>query len=152
MMIILENAKKNTVIKFEPLISKKEFSCRDEWLYLITINNHIVKLGGTRTGLKGRIGSYLCGHHITERNKSGDCSKTNAYIYNTIDFYLNLNCEIKMFGYKLPKVTTVVQILDKKVDIVVQTYHAYESTFLFNFKTNYGFFPYLSDNCDPEYS
>ena len=59
----------------------------------------IVKIGGTRTGLKGRVSSYLCGHHIEERGKSGDCSKTNGFIYNTMEFYLNLGCKIKMYGY-----------------------------------------------------
>jgi hypothetical protein len=52
------------------------------------MNGYIIKIGGTRTGLKERCGSYLCGHHIEERDKSGDCSKTNAYIYNTFEFYL----------------------------------------------------------------
>ena len=32
--------------------------------------------------------SYLCGQHVLERGKSGDCSKTNAYIYNSFVFYL----------------------------------------------------------------
>ena len=52
------------------------------------MNDYIIKIGGTRTGLKERCGSYLCGHHVEERDKSGDCSKTNAYIYNTFEFYL----------------------------------------------------------------
>ena len=57
-------------------------------IYIFTINNYIVKIGGTRNGLKDRTNSYLCGHYILERGKSGKCSITNAFIYNTFDFYL----------------------------------------------------------------
>jgi hypothetical protein len=76
--------KRNTLIRFNSKIPPKDFTEKAEWLYLLVINNRIVKIGGTRTGLKNRTASYLCGHHIRERNKSGDCSKTNdlIFIYN----------------------------------------------------------------------
>ena len=35
--------------------------------------------------------------------------------------------------------------------IVTQTYHAYESTFLEDYKKNYEEYPILCDNCDPDY-
>ena len=86
--------KRNTLIQFVPKISDEDFNKKTEWLYLLVINDRIVKIGGTRTGLKGRVASYLCGHHIEERGKSGDCSKTNGFIYNTFEFYLSLGCKI----------------------------------------------------------
>jgi hypothetical protein len=64
------------------------------------INDYIVKIGGTRAGLRGRANSYLCGHHIKERSKSGDCSKTNGFIYNTFVHYLNKGFKIEMYAYK----------------------------------------------------
>ena len=143
--------KRNTVIQFIPKISNEEFSNKTEWLYLLIINGRIVKIGGTRTGIKGRVASYLCGHHIQERDKSGDCSKTNGFIYNTFDFYLQLGCKIEMYGYKLPKTEITIEIFDKKTNIIAQTYHAYESTFLEDYKKIYGDYPILSDNCDPDY-
>ena len=82
----------------------------------------IVKIGGTRTGLKGRTVSYLCGHHIKERGKFGDCSKTNGFIYNTFIFYLNLGCKIKTYGYKLPKLEMTIKIFGKEKKISTQTY------------------------------
>ena len=82
------NKKRNTLIQFVPTISTEAFNKKTEWLYLLVMNGRIVKIGGTRTGLKGRIASYLCGHHVEERGKSGDCSKTNGFIYNTFEFYL----------------------------------------------------------------
>jgi len=143
--------KRNTLIQFKPKISAEEFSKKNEWLYLLVMNGRIVKIGGTRTGLKGRIGSYLCGHHIEERGKSGDCSKTNGFIYNTFEFYLSLGCKIEMYGYELPKTEITIEIFGKQTKITAQTYHAYESTFLEDYKKNYDEYPILSDNCDPDY-
>lgn len=143
--------KRNTLIQFIPKISKEEFNKKNEWLYLLVINGRIVKIGGTRTGLKGRVASYLCGHHIEERGKSGDCSKTNGFIYNTFEFYLNLGCKIEMYGYELPKTEITIEIFGKETKITAQTYHAYESTFLEDYKKNYNDYPFLSDNCDPDY-
>lgn len=143
--------KRNTLIKFNPKISNEEFNKKTEWLYLMVINDRIVKIGGTRTGLKGRVASYLCGHHIEERGKSGDCSKTNGFIYNTFAFYLELGCKIEMYGYKLPKTEITIEIFGKETKIIAQTYHAYESTFLEDYKKEYKEYPLLSDNCDPDY-
>jgi len=145
------NKKRNTLIKFDPIISTEEFNKKTEWLYLLVINDMIVKIGGTRSGLKGRVASYLCGHHIEERGKSGDCSKTNGFIYNTFEFYLNLGCKIQLYGYKLPKTEITIEIFGKETKITAQTYHAYESTFLEDYKKNYKEYPILSDNCDPDY-
>jgi hypothetical protein len=145
------NKKRKTLIKFNPTIPTEEFSKKTEWLYLFVINDRIVKIGGTRTGLKGRVASYLCGHHIEERGKSGDCSKTNGFIYNTFEFYLNLDCRIQMYGYELPRTEVVITIFDKETKVTAQTYHAYESCFLEDYKKNYSEYPVLCDNCDPDY-
>lgn len=145
------NKKRNTLIQFVPIIPTELFNKKIEWLYLLVINGLIVKIGGTRTGLKGRVVSYLCGHHIEERGKSGDCSKTNGFIYNTFEFYLKLGCKIQMYGYELPKTEITIEIFDKKTKITAQTYHAYESTFLEDYKKNYNDYPVLNDNCDPDY-
>lgn len=141
--------KRNTLIKFVPTISTELFNKKSEWLYLILINGMIVKIGGTRTSLKGRVSSYLCGHHIKERGKSGDCSKTNGFIYNTLEFYLNVGCKIQMYGYELPKTEYTIEIFGNRTQITAQTYHVYESTFLRDYKKNYNEYPILSYNCEP---
>jgi hypothetical protein len=143
--------KRKTLIKFESLIDNDDFTRKTEWIYLFTINDKIVKIGGTRTGIKGRISSYLCGHHIEERGKSGDCSKTNGYIYNTFHYYLMKGYKINMYGYELPLNEIIIKIFDKEIKIIPQTYHAYESTFIEDYKNNYGEYPYLCDKCDPTY-
>lgn len=148
--ITLDN-EKSTVIKFSPTIEKNLFNQKSEWLYLFTINDKIVKIGGTRVGLKGRIQSYLCGHHTVERGKTGDCSKTNAFIYNTFEFYLKLGYHIKMYGYKLPIKEISVNIFNNDYKVIAQTFHTYESIFLDDYKSKYGSYPLLNDNCDPQY-
>jgi hypothetical protein len=60
--------KRTTLIKLENFV-KTQIEEKKEWIYIITINNRIVKIGGTRDGIKNRFGSYLCGHHIPERKK-----------------------------------------------------------------------------------
>lgn len=143
--------KRNTLIKFIPKVPLPVYNRKTEWLYLLTINGRIVKIGGTRAGLKERVGSYLCGHHIAERGKSGDCSKTNGFIYNTFLFYLEQGCKMEMYGYELPKTEAIIDIFGVKKTITVQTYHTYESVFLQDYKKTYRDFPILSINSDPEY-
>jgi hypothetical protein len=143
--------KRNTLIRFVPQIELSLYNEESEWIYIFLVNDRIVKIGGTRTGLKGRASSYLCGHHIEERGKSGDCSKTNGYIYNTFYFYLLNNANIKMYAFQIPVVKQVYNILDRECEIKLQTYHAYESIYIEDFKQLYGEIPFLCDNSDPNY-
>lgn len=142
--------KRGTVIQFKYL-DKHEWEERCEWIYIFSMDGVIVKIGGTRTGLKGRAGSYLCGHHVPERNKSGDCSKTNGFIYNTFDHYLSLGRTIEMHAFKIPRVTVSLDILGRNIDVDAQVHHAYESRFLQEYKNQTSHFPCLSDNADPNY-
>ena len=143
--------KRNTIIQFKPIIDKKEYENEEtEWIYIFTIDNKIVKIGGTRTGLKGRVGSYLCGHHIPERGKSGKCSVTNAFIYNTFEYYLNRGHTIQMLGYKLPKKTFEINVFGEgSKEYPAQVYHIYEAAYLEDFKKIYKSIPDLSFNYMP---
>jgi hypothetical protein len=144
--------KRNTLIQFIPKENiEEEINRKTEWIYIFLINKRIVKIGGTRTGIKGRIASYLCGHHIRERGKSGDCSKTNGFIYNTFEFYLQRGCIIEMYGYELPKIELPIEIFDITKIVYPQTYHTYESMFLEDYKKTYLELPILCDNGDPDY-
>jgi hypothetical protein len=122
-----------------------------EWIYMFVINNRIVKIGGTRDGIKERFGSYLCGHHIEERGKSGKASETNKYIYNTLFFYLNCGCEIKIYGCELPIEEITRNVFGRETKIRVQTYHSYESVLIDEFCEQTGFIPFLCNNSDPKY-
>jgi hypothetical protein len=56
-----------------------------------------------------------------------------------------------MFGYKLPVTDVNINVFEKKIKINPQTYHAFESSFLEDFKDSYTNYPPLNDNCDPDY-
>lgn len=150
---------RQTVIKFDPVIDKKNWNKKSEYLYIIVINDYIVKIGGTRDGLKQRTGSYLCGHYTSQRGKSGKASVTNMFIYNTLDFYLRLGCEAKLFAKELPTSYKKIVAFDTKYsyckaikNIVVQTYHGYESIYIEDYKKhNKGIPPPFSFNADPNY-
>lgn len=143
---------RNTLIKYVPTIDSSKFEQETlEWMYIFTIDRHIVKIGGTRTGLKSRFNSYLCGHQVKERGKNGSCSNTNAYIYNTFDFYINNGYNIEMYAYEIPSTKIKIPILGEEVEVLAQVYHAYESCYINNYKKIYLSYPPLNDNCDPNY-
>ena len=56
-----------------------------------------------------------------------------------------------MYGYELPKTEISIEIFGKNTTITAQTFHAYESTFLEDYKKNYDEYPILCNNCDPDY-
>ena len=156
--VIIEKFNKSDIkkwIKLIPLSKTYKFDLykrKNNFIHVANIElDNELKIGGTRTGLKGRAASYLCGHHIEERGKSGDCSKTNGYIYNTFYFYLLNNVNIKMYAFQIPVVKQVYNILDRECEIKLQTYHAYESIYIEDFKQLYGEIPFLCDNSDPNY-
>ena len=143
--------KRNTLIRFIPTIELADYKNITEWLYIFTINDRIIKIGGTRTGLYERTASYLTGHHTIDRGKSGSCSNTNSFMYNTLLFYANLGCKIEMYGYKLPITYSSISLFGKKIQFIAQTYHVYESIFIDDYKQTYNEYPFLNDNCDPNY-
>ena len=153
--IISSNSSSNkTVISFErdkDSIGLKEWRKKSEIIYIFTIDNKIVKIGGSRVGIAGRISSYLCGHHIYERSGNDKCSITNARVYNTFDYYLQEGHVIDMYVYILEDTISTQNIFGRDYDIYVQTYHAYESVALDIYKRENGKFPKLSDNSDPSY-
>lgn len=155
--IVLDNGRSNNTIKVVPN-DKKLWNKQTEMIYIIARNNIILKIGGTRTGMKGRWSSYLCGHCVPERkNKKGNpypgkMSVTNAYLYHTIENdLLETNSDWAFYITELPIIEVDAEILGKTIKIVVQTYHAYESQIIKKFKELSGNFPILCNNCDPKY-
>jgi hypothetical protein len=144
-----EVKKRSTVIKFVPKIPLHEFKNKDtEWLYIFVIDGRIVKIGGTRTGLEGRCGSYLCGHHTRERGKSGDMSKTNAFVYNTFEHYLNLGSIIDMYAYKIPPSFVHINYMDSIIiDELAQTFHIFEQKCIERYEEQYKNRLIFSNNC-----
>lgn len=162
--IILDNelrpdgtARRRTTIRFDPIISSAVWRASANWIYNFAIDGNIVKIGGTRTSLASRAGSYLCGHCVSERLMADGtpyptkCSVTNAFLYHTFEYNLLLGRTIQMFGYMCPESPLTLHILDEDVVVNPQIYHAYESVFMRKYAELAGSNPCLSPNSDPTY-
>ena len=155
--IILDgDLKRQTTLKVI-VADKKAWSGVTEHIYLFARNDKIMKIGGTRTGMKARWGSYLCGHCVPERKKRngeafpGKMSVTNAHLYHTIEQDLLNGAKWSFWSWELPIVTVSVEILGVPTTVVAQTYHAYESRAMEVFRKITGHIPQLCDNADPSY-
>lgn len=129
-----------------------------EYIYAIVRNGVVMKIGGTRTSMCERWGSYLCGHCVPQRNKKngdpypGKMSVTNAHLYHTIEQDLLENeGKWEFWCWKLPVTTVQVDIMGVPTEIIAQTFHAYESRCMEKFRELTGHIPQLCDNADPSY-
>ena len=146
---------RQTVIK--ALASSQAWNDEREAIYAIVRNGKIMKLGGTRNGMKKRWGSYLCGHCVPERLMKngqpfpGKMSVTNAFLYHTIEDGLLRGEDWKFFIWQLPTVQVTVDILGTPTVVIAQTYHAYESRVMQKFSQIAGAIRLLCNNADPNY-
>lgn len=150
--ITLDDGKRRqTTIQAIPL-SDEAWGENREKVYIISRNGEVMKIGGTRTGMKNRFGSYLCGHHVCERGKSGKMSVTNAHLYHTIEAdLLGTDSVWEFHTWTLPVIQHTINILGMETTVTAQTFHAYESCCIKKYKSISGKIPFLCDNCDPSY-
>lgn len=144
------DAQRKTLITFDPVITNEQWNEKvSQWVYILTIDNRIVKIGGTRSGLKGRTGSYLCGHLTEDRGGNGKMSVTNAYVYNTLYHYIGSDKHVKMYAYRIPPVKVNVNVWGSTVEVEAQVYNAFESIAISTYHRESGHNPQLSDKSDP---
>ena len=157
--IVLDTGeKRQTTIKVNPINPTAWKEKKAEHIYIIVRNGTVMKIGGTRTGMKNRFGSYLCGHCVPERIMKrtgkgfpGKMSVTNAYLYHTIEDDLLNGGNWEFWSWKLPTVTVSVDILGVPALVIAQTYHAYESRCIELFRQLTTRIPQLCNNADPNY-
>ena len=77
-----------------------------EWIYCITYNDHIVKIGMTITSLKDRYKSYACGDRKTM--KTGTPSTTNFVVNETNYAALLCGVKVEIHAIRLDKVKSEV--------------------------------------------
>lgn len=88
-----------------------------EWIYFITIDSHIVKIGMTITNLKDRYSSYSCGYRKTM--KAGSCSTTNFIICELCYAALLLGKKVDIWGMEVEKEIKEIEKYGVKVKIPV---------------------------------
>ena len=156
--IVLDDSEsRRTTVRVEP-------ECAERWnrevevIYTIVRGGEVVKIGGTRTGMKKRWVSYMCGHCVPERVQRngtlypGKMSVTNAHLYHTIESELLENgVAWEFYMWELPRTCVTVDILGESVEVVAQTYHAYESRVIEKYRGLTGKIPVLCNNSDPTY-
>jgi len=148
--IFLDDSKRQTVIQVKPI--DVTWNENKEKIYTIVKNGKVIKVGGTRNGMKSRFSSYLCGHHVIERGKSGKMSVTNAHLYHSIEKdLLDMESTWEFYTWELPITSIRVTILGKDTKIAAQTYHAYESCCNEKYKRMTCNIPIFCHNSDPEY-
>lgn len=147
--------KRQTVVK--AVADNPDWHQKAEIIYAIVRDGKIMKLGGTRTGMETRWGSYKCGHCVPQRLMRngepypGKMSVTNAHLYHTIEDGLLRGEDWKFYIWKLPTVQVTVDILGEPTTVIAQTYHAYESKIMQKFAQTAGAIPLLCNNADPNY-
>jgi len=129
-----------------------------EHIYIIVRNGIIMKIGGTRDGMRGRWSSYNCGYYVPERKKKdgtsypGKMSVTNAYLYQTIEKdLLETESKWEFWSWPIPELKIKVDIFGEETEIIAQTFHAYESKCIEKFREITGIIPLLCENSDPNY-
>ena len=154
----LESRQTTLLVEIPPEL-KSRWSRETEHIYAIVRNGEVMKLGGTRTGMKKRWDSYKCGHCVPQRiqKRSGEpfpgkMSVTNAHLYHTIEADLLEGGHWEMWSWELPAHNFEVEMpTGVKVQIATQTYHAYESWSMSEFQGMAGHIPQLCNNSDPNY-
>jgi len=147
-LVLDDDEKRQTTLKTQPIGPAEAVVFNDtaEVLYAIVRNGRIVKIGGSRNGMKSRWASYLCGHHVAERGKSGKMSVTNAFLYHTIEQSLLNGDEWEIWVHRLPRVAVVVDVFGVQTEVEAQVFHKYEAAAMAKFEDLAGFKPGLSAN------
>jgi len=156
-IVLDDSERRRTTVRVEPEC-KQRWNREVEVIYTIVRGGEVVKIGGTRNGMQKRWGSYLCGHCVPERLQRdgspypGKMSVTNAHLYHTIESeLLETGVKWEFYMWELPRTCVEVDILGERVNVVAQTYHAYESRVMEKYRSLTGKIPVLCDNSDPSY-
>ena len=91
----------------------------NEWLYCLTYNGRIVKIGMTISSLKERYMSYSCG--TSRAMEKGSCSTTNYIISECNCYALLKGMEVKIYGIRCPKMTHEITRFGQTVTIALSS-------------------------------
>lgn len=83
-----------------------------EWVYVITWNGHILKIGMTSSGMSGRYGSYETGYRGTMSR--GSPATTNFVVNEANYLALSKGYKVEVYAYKLEPVYTTIVAGDKE--------------------------------------
>ena len=150
--ICLDTSETVSVLKLETDLKNE-----GEFLYLLTRNKKIIKIGKGKEGLSNRFTSYKCGHYVQgAKTRNGTlhpkttCSLTNGFIYHTIekDLLEDEDNIWEFYCYNLPKKQITVEIFGETETINCVLADGYERVAMERFIAIYGKKPQLSFNSE----
>lgn len=128
-------------------ISNETCDKRSQFVYMICVDGHIAKIGGSKNTVKDRIQSYNCGVYSLWRGGSGKQSVTNSIIYDSIEMCLLRGRKVEIFVHFMDISPVSVSCWDIKEETVVPTvYDVYETCAIRKFYEMYGKNPIWSKN------
>lgn len=115
-----------------------------QWVYAITYNKRIVKIGMTGSGLHSRFSSYNCG--TKKAMLKGSCSTTN-YIITQLNYAALLSgMSVEIYAYQIPQTYSTLNVFGTQVRVLNKTSHQYETTLINLYEQHSGMMPPLSDH------
>jgi hypothetical protein len=116
-----------------------------EWIYIITYNKKIVKIGITSSCLESRYTSYSCG--TKKAMKKGSCSTTNFIVTESNYLALLNGMNVEIYAYEIPQTITEENIFNIKRKVLNKIAHEYESTLIQIHQSMNGNIPPLCSAC-----
>jgi hypothetical protein len=135
-IVLTDGVSTQKLWKLNIICNNEIYKQKQNCIYIITCNRKIITIGGSKNGMKNRIGSYMSGHCIPERtNKNGlpypgKMSMTNAYVYNTITYYLQHNYTFEVYMYPINSKYIKLNIFNTIKIVPVQLYEEYKQNAL----------------------
>lgn len=134
--------KRQTEIRFVPQINNDQWKSRSNWCYVIAIGGNVEKIGGTASGLKDRMASYLCGTEAYRQ--AGTCATTNYICYQAMKTALETGVSVEIYALPLPVCSINVVAVGNTFSVEAPTYHAVEKFLLEEYQSVFGRRPSLS--------
>lgn len=124
-----------------PEYREKWYMPEKEWVYTLTYDNIVKKIGMTSSGLASRFNSYNTG---TKRAMiKGSCATTNFTISQCHYLAIRQGVKVEVHVHEIPSIWTVPTIYDREIPVLNKIAHKYESVLIDIYKQANGSIPFL---------
>ena len=115
------------------------------WVYVIAVDEKVVKIGMSETTLSSRFSSYQAG--TLKARIKGTCSVTNFYCSEFIRQCHRDGKKIKLYAYPVPVHTTIIDVLGEQVEVQQKLSYIFEKKLMERYEKLTGTRPLLCRNC-----
>tara|TARA_S200002703_G_C3788432_1_gene243246 strand:+ start:139 stop:693 length:555 start_codon:yes stop_codon:yes gene_type:complete len=137
---VIKDNNKAPGYSYQKLLNNKEKG----WVYIVSINNKVVKIGQTDATLSSRFSSYQAG---TRKNREkGTCSVTNWYCSEVWREALDSDLSVEIYVYPVPTTVTNVPVFGDIISVRNKHAYVFEHALLNEYQFMSGGYPILSNN------